>query len=193
MRGYVAVYCDAIMSWYHPSLEKFSNVVFIVMCLVVTAVGVQRFTGAGAGAAPAPRPPAAPPFAAGTKLALHPSLTTGSSRASIVVALSTTCQFCTASMPFYRRLADQAAASDGRIKVGVVGLQPEVQIREYMAGNGLAVRTVIDLREAGVPVQATPTLLIVNGAGEVTRSWAGRLRPDEEEAVMSELKRLGSS
>ena len=176
------------MSWYRPSLEKLGHVAFIVMCVAVTAVGVQRLVSART--APA-APPA--PFEAGTRLALHPKLAAGEARAAAVIALSSNCQYCTASMPFYRRLSELPAAKDGRLKLGVVGIQPEVELREYMAGHGLAVLTVVDLRESGVPVQATPTLLLINAEGAVTQSYAGRLRPEQEDAVVKEITRLTKS
>lgn len=173
------------MSWYRPSLEKLGNLAFIAMCIAVTALGVQRLT---AERAPTAGPP--PPFEAGTRLALNSKLAPGGARVSAIIALSSNCQYCTASMPFYRRLADLPAAKDGRLKIGVVGIQSEAELREYMAGHGLAVLTVVELREAGVPVQATPTLLLVNADGAVTQSYSGRLRHDDEEAVVKEITRL---
>lgn len=173
------------MAWYRPTLERIGNVVFILMCIAVTAVGIERLFGA------APAPPAAPPpIASGARLSLHASLRPGGAPAALVIAVSTNCQYCTASMPFYRRLAELPAVREGRLRLGIVGIQPPDQIREYFAQHGLSVPVVVHLSEAGVPLQATPTLLVINGEGAVTRSWAGRLRTDEEDAVLSEIGRL---
>lgn len=176
------------MSWYRPSLEKLGHVAFIAMCVAVTAVGVQHLLAARAVSVPAPPPP----IAAGTRFSLHPDLAPGPSRASLVIALSPACQYCTASMPFYRRLAALDVVRSGRLRLGVVGLQPDAEMRAYMASNGLDVRTVVHMRDGGVPVQVTPTLVIIDAQGAVTRSWAGRLPAAQEQAVIEEIDRLVS-
>jgi hypothetical protein len=174
------------MSWLRPSLEKLGNVAFIAMCVVVIAVGVQRLLPARA--APGPPPPVEP----GTRFSLHPDLRAAESRASVIIALSATCQFCTASMPFYRRLAELDAVREGRARLAIIGLQSDAVIRDYMAANGLEVGTVVHVMVSGVPVQATPMLLVVDAQGAVTRSWAGRLPATEERVVIDEIARLAS-
>lgn len=169
-------------------LERCGHVAFIAMCVAVTAVGVQRVLPSRVDASPGPPPP----IKAGTRLALHEDLEPGQARASMVVVLSSACQYCTASMPFYRRLAELEVVRKGQVRLGVIGLQPDPVIREYMASNGLDVRTLVHVSEGGVPVQATPTLLIIDSQGAVTRSWAGRLPPADEKAVFDEITRLTS-
>lgn len=169
-------------------LERIGHVAFIAMCVAVTAVGVQRVLPSRIAAAPGPPPP----IKAGTRFALHKDLQPGQARASVVVVLSSACQYCTASMPFYRRLAALDVVRSGQVRFGVVGLQTDPVIREYIASNGLDVRTVVHVSASGVPVQATPTLLIIDSHGAVTRSWAGRLPHADEEAVFEEITRLTS-
>lgn len=176
------------MSWFRPSLEKLGHVAFIAMCVVVVAVGVQRLLPASAAPTSAP-----PPVEAGTRFSLHPDLKPAASRASVVIALSSTCQFCTASMPFYRRLAELDAVRDGRARLAVIGLQPDDVVRDYMASNGLEVPSVVHVTRGGVPVQATPMLLIIDAQGAVTRSWAGKLPEADERAVIEEITRLASN
>jgi hypothetical protein len=93
-------------------------------------------------------------------------------------------------MPFYRRLTELPLVRAGRVRIGVVGIQPDEQVRAYFANHGVTVTTVVHLREAGLPLQATPTLLVIDAAGAVRRSWSGRLRADEERAVFEEIGRL---
>jgi hypothetical protein len=151
-------------------------------------VGIQRVLPSRVDASPGPPPP----IKAGTRFALHKDLQPGQARASVVVVLSSSCQYCTASMPFYRRLAELDVVRNGQVRFGVIGLQPDPVIREYMASNGLDVRTLVHVSAGGVAVQATPTLLITDSQGAVTRSWAGRLPPADEEAVFDEIARLTS-
>ena len=181
------------MTWYRPTLERLSHVAFILMCVAVTAVGVQRFAstpGAGAAAAPGGRVAPIPP---GTKLALHETLRPGGARGSIVLALSTNCQYCTASMPFYSRLQALDAVANGRVRLSVVALQPAAQMREYLASHDVSVDRIVQFPDAGVNIRGTPTLILVNADGEVVNSWAGQLRADEEAEFVKALDRLARS
>lgn len=178
------------MAWYRPTLEKLSHVAFILMCVAVTAVGVQRFTStpaAGAAAVPGGR---TAPIAPGTRLALHETLRPGGVRGSIVVALSTNCQYCTASMPFYNRLQALDAVANGRVTLSVIALQAAPQMREYLASHDVRIERIVQFPDAGVSIRGTPTLILVNADGEVVNSWAGQLETAEEAAVIREVNQL---
>ena len=172
------------MSWKLPGLERVSQVVFIVMCVVVTAVAVQRLTMASSG------PPVSrvPPIAEGTRLPLHVDLRPGTARASLVLALSTNCQFCTESMGFYRQLGALDAVRDGRLRLSVVSAQAPDKMREYLASHRLDISRIVLLRESGVSVQGTPMLVLVRGDGIVSRSWVGQLLGDEEKDVIDSVR-----
>lgn len=179
------------MAWYRPTLEKLSHVAFILMCVAVTAVGVQRFTSAPAAGAAAPAPGArTAPISPGTKLALHETLRPGGARGSLVLALSTNCQYCTASMPFYNRLQALEAVANGRVRLSVIALQPAPQMREYLVSHDVRVDRIVQFPDAGVSIRGTPTLILVNADGEVVNSWAGQLEAAEEAAVIREVNQL---
>lgn len=175
------------LRWYRPTLERVSHVAFIVMCVAVTAVGVQRFSDArttrDGTVAPAP-------FQPGTRLALPASLEAQGARGSVLLALSTNCQYCTASMPFYRRLRELDAVRAGALKLAVISLQPETQMREYLRTHDAGVDTIVTFADSGISIRGTPTLILVNARGEVVRSWTGQLRSDEEAEFVKALNGL---
>src|SRR5688500_7003841 len=127
-------------------LEKLGQIAFILMCLAVSgAAGVHIFAARKASAPPVPPPP----VEAGRQLRLPASATDEGKSASLLLMLSTKCQFCTESMPFYTRLAALPAVRDGRIRLSVISLQPTGIMREYLAAHGLAVSSVFSVPEAG--------------------------------------------
>jgi hypothetical protein len=163
------------------TLDRLSQVSFILMCLVVAGVGVQRLTAGDA------RPVPRGPFEPGARLALHEQLRPGTAKASLVLALSTNCQYCTASMPFYRRLAGLDAVRNGRVKLLVVSLQQPEVMRAYLETHGMTAAGIVHAPESGVPLQATPTILLVGPDGAVVRSASGQLRADEEERLITDV------
>ncbi|HEY0871921.1 MAG TPA: hypothetical protein VGD94_00510 [Vicinamibacterales bacterium] len=87
--------------------EKVGNVAFILMCLSVTIAAIHYVTTDTASLTPKP----AAPVAKGTKVE---RLTNPNVRATLALVLSTTCRFCTESVPFYERLNGLAARGGSR-------------------------------------------------------------------------------
>lgn len=175
------------MSWYRPGLERIGQLAFIAMCLVVCAVGIQRLL-----ASPVAAPGRPAPLQPGTKVDLHQALKPNRAQGSLVLALSTNCQYCTDSMPFYRTLAALDVVSDGRIQLAAVSLQPEEQMRAYLESHQIAVRPVVLFRDSGLAIRGTPTVVLVDRSGTVVNSWAGQLQPAEEAALVREVQALAS-
>lgn len=175
------------MSWKLPGLERVGQIAFIAMCLTVTVVGVQRLVANGSTSAARKAPP---PIEPGTRLELHDELRAGPSRASLILGLSTACQFCTESMGFYRTLAELDVVRDGRLRLAVVSLQTPDATRLYLSEHRLAIGPVVQFRESGVPIASTPTVILVKGDGVVERSWAGQLAKEEERTLIKTARDL---
>jgi hypothetical protein len=107
----------------------------------------------------------------GTKIPT-PIIDWGKSDRTIVLALSTTCHFCTDSAPFYQKLAH-----DKRTDVRIVALFPQ-SVREgrtYLDNLGIKVDEVTQSPLNSVGAVATPTLLLVDRQGTIVDSWVGKL------------------
>jgi hypothetical protein len=168
-------------------LERMGQAAFILMCVAVTgAAGVHMFARGTASAAKTPPPP----IEAGRRLKLPAGATAEGTAAALVLMLSTNCRFCTASMPFYTRLAALPAVRNGRLRLSVISLQPPALMNEYLTKHGLAVSAVFGVPEAGIPVQGTPTLVLTDARGTVADSWFGALPPDAEEHVVNAINKV---
>jgi hypothetical protein len=140
-------------------------------------------------AAPQTRPGASLPFEplhAGTRVPL-PGIDWAKNERTLLIALSEGCRYCTASAPFYQRLTKEVSVAR---KIGVVAVFPQsvLEARNYLSTLGVSVADVrqISLDELGVI--GTPTLILVNKEGVVTKSWRGQLPPNKEEEVLRQLK-----
>ncbi len=103
---------------------------------------------------------------------------------SLLLVLSPTCSFCTASMPFYKLLRDQrnrqvniivaidtsASASLQRILLTRAGIVPDTMI---------AIPTIRD------GVVYVPTIIHVDEGGVAQNVWVGKLNSEQEEDVLT--------
>ena len=102
---------------------------------------------------------------------------------TVVLALSTTCHFCTDSTPFYRRLTKE---KDG-VRVVAVMPQPVDVSKKYLDANGVVVDEVRQSALDPIGVDGTPTIMLVDDSGVVTQRWVGRLNSGQEVDVLGQI------
>ncbi|HMG74643.1 MAG TPA: hypothetical protein VK582_14175 [Pyrinomonadaceae bacterium] len=169
------------MSLLVKRIELIANVSIIIVAIVICAALAKRFLT---------KPPAqqsdASGIVAGTKINL-PDEDWAKNGKTLLLALSTNCKFCSASAPFYQRLASTALSSKNTKLVAVLPQGAE-QSREYLSTLKVTIEDVKQASPVSLGVRATPTLILVNNAGIVTNSWVGQLTPDKETEVLAQLR-----
>jgi len=103
---------------------------------------------------------------------------------TLVLALSTQCHFCTESAPFFRKLSESARPN---VKMVAVLPQSIPEGEQYLSGEGLQVDLVKQESLSRLGIRGTPTMLLVNGAGVVTKVWVGKLEAKQQQQVLSLL------
>jgi peroxiredoxin len=149
-------------------LETIVNLVVLLTCGVLVGGTVQRwYAPAAAGAAPAPN-------AIATGDAVPSAVVAGlTGKPSLVLLLSSTCRFCTESMPLYRELRSQL---QDRIALVAAGREAPETLTKYIEEHQVSVDAV---RKVDGPwmAQPTPTMVLVDAAGKVAKIWVG-YQPD---------------
>lgn len=102
---------------------------------------------------------------------------------TLLLALSTTCHFCTQSGPFYQRLAKE----HGGAKLVALVPQSTEEGQSYLKRLRVEVDEVRQASLAGIGVNGTPTLILVDGNGVIADVWVGALTPDREDEVVGRL------
>lgn len=102
---------------------------------------------------------------------------------TLVLALSTSCHFCTDSAPFYKRLVEGRAAT----RIIAVLPQSPAEGRDYLSKHGVIVDEVKQARLDAIGVTGTPALIMADKEGNVSHIWFGRLPPEREREVLSQV------
>jgi len=158
-------------------VEIGANAAIIIAAALIAVLFVRNYMGRSSGL---PRT-----ISAGTKFALK-NVDWGGSESSLVLAVSTTCHYCTESAAFYRRAI--AECRQQHVHTVAVLPQPPAEAEAYLKGEGVAVD---EIRQATLPdleISGTPTLLIVDRSGRVRNVWPGKLPGEKEDEVMAKLK-----
>jgi len=108
---------------------------------------------------------------------------------TLVLAISTQCHFCKESTPFYRRLEQEVGRG---VKMVAVLPQPAAEAEQYLKNEGVRVDQVRQVSLGTIGVRGTPTILLVDGKGVVTKLWTGKLQAQAEDEVLAALRGVRS-
>ena len=170
------------------TLDRLKNVAVMAMCLVVILVAARAFLGGSPSndAGSWEMPP--PPYTAGEHIDSMPAVI-GQGR-TLLMVLSSTCRFCSQSMPFYREIRT-AAPSNGDAPPRFVALHfpsdSNDTMKTYLESHAFQADEIVGLQRGMLDrVSGTPTLILVETDGTVIGSWRGLLN----EVAEADVRRL---
>jgi thiol-disulfide isomerase/thioredoxin len=162
-------------------VEVLANIAVVITSVILCSVLVNKYFFTSA-------KPEAPVKVVQFKVARCERVTkvVDSSRSirTVVLALSTTCHFCSESAPFYQKLQQQ---KPNNVRLVAVFSQPVGDSRNYLNRLGVSVSDVVQGSLSSVGVSGTPTLLLIDNQGSITDSWVGRLSDSEAARVIEQI------
>jgi hypothetical protein len=165
-------------------LEKITNIAVLVTCvLVVAQVGRNYYLSHQLAARARPEG-----VKKGQVIALPGDAVPGAP-ATLVLALSTHCHFCQASVPFYQKLSAWKKNAASPLRLVAVLPEAHAEAAEYLRGHGIVVDAVLSMPVSQMHVQGTPTLLLLDERKRVEEVWVGQLQPEKEADVLARLKK----
>jgi len=116
-----------------------------------------------------------------------PGINWEQNKQTLLLVLREGCHFCNDSAGFYQRLVKESQASGNTIFVAVLPGTVD-DSRKYLGHLAVPITEVRQEGLGALGVRGTPTLLLINDKGVVTKSWVGRLRADKEREVISAVR-----
>jgi hypothetical protein len=124
----------------------------------------------------------------GQVLAQLPTIDYSATPQTVVLAISTTCNYCMESLPFYKRLLEAQQTAGQRTRMVAVFPNPKPEVEQYKEQNQLHVESVPALNYSTLNLTGTPTLILVDSTGRVLDFWVGKLSKEEEQQVIAEIE-----
>lgn len=163
--------------------ELYANIAIIFVALLLSVVLVKKYL-------------LTQPVQSGNNAILNDSINVGTkvnlrdidwskNKQTLVLALSSSCHFCSESAPFYQRLVKERGSN---IRLVAVLPQSVSEGEDYLNGLGVSVDEIKQAPLSSINVRGTPTLLLVNSGGAVVKEWVGQLPSDGEAEVIRQIK-----
>jgi len=169
-------------------LDKLANVAVICVAVMLGAVVVKNHL-LGRSNSPATGQARTKAELVGKQINI-PVADWGKTSASVVLALSTNCHYCTESMPFYKQLSEMRQGPETSFQIFAFFPQDpesaEANLKEHGVTTDLIMSGPKSFSEIGV--RGTPALLLVNSKGIIQYAWLGKLSEKEQAEVISKLK-----
>ena len=119
----------------------------------------------------------------GTKISV-PGIDWSKSDLTVLLALSTTCHFCTESAPFYQRIQQEKPSSFQLVAVLPQSIEDS---RQYLNRLGVSVSEIVQTPLSSIGVSGTPTMMLIDNNGIIKAAWTGKVRDDQVAEVMTAL------
>jgi hypothetical protein len=103
---------------------------------------------------------------------------------TLVLVASTSCRYCTNSLPFYKRLSELGSREAKRLRFVVVGQEPVERLEDYFSKAGVSIDQITSVAGAEAPSLVTPTLILVDQRSIVGGIWRGQQSSENEEEVI---------
>jgi hypothetical protein len=154
-------------------LEIITNVVQIGVASLVAVMLLTR-----------PQQVGAPEYAKGEKLPVLSGTDFSKHDRNLVFVVRSTCQYCTASMDFYRSVVQ--TRNQSKSDVAVIAVAPEAldTSRAYLDSYQLKPDEIVSIGPGDLQFPGTPYIILADSTGSVLETWRGQLSKDREVEFM---------
>jgi hypothetical protein len=112
------------------------------------------------------------------------------SNVNVLVLINDQCHYCEKSTPFFQRISQLRAGSNGKVRFFAVSQQTEEKTRNYLNAHQILTDGVVRASHGIAQVTNTPTLILVNSSGVVKNAYIGLLTDEQEKVVFAKITEL---
>lgn len=111
---------------------------------------------------------------------------------TLVLVLKDGCRFCEESIPFYRKLAELGKSN--HIDAHLIAVFPDdpAAVRRLVEAQRLALEVFPGIELSQLKVEGTPTLILVDRQGRVSKVWIGQLDAAGQADVVTAISKAGA-
>lgn len=168
-------------------LEKTAAATMVVSLLLLAGVITRSFV-----LSRRPDPATVPRVKIGDAVKL-PGVSPTAARLTLVIVLSSQCEYCLHDLPLYRRLSSVRMSSGGMLHLIAVLPEKTATATAFLSRSGVATDNVLSMAPLEVGAQMVPTLLLLDENSKLKKYWVGEMNDEREREVQAVLTASCSS
>lgn len=159
-------------------IERTVNILLIITCILVIShlLKVQLTNEAK------PQPPLE--VSSGDILPGFSKVVSNPNKMNLVIVLSENCQYCSTSIPFYKKIVNKGSSSGIKVVFGVNSNGNLNIVKDMLLDGGINTSVIVQIDRSEWKIPYVPTILLINQYGKVLQYWKGQLNEKNSENVL---------
>lgn len=123
----------------------------------------------------------------GSGLVQLPGHSYGDSPRNLLIVLSTTCGYCSESVPFYNEVLKTQSSIDKDVRAYAIFPNTSAEVQDFVQEKQLSTEVVTGVDLKLLKVSATPTVILTDERGKIIDFWIGKLSEQDEQRIIQAI------
>lgn len=123
----------------------------------------------------------------GDAFSLLPGVDYGKSSRTLVIALSSNCERCNESLPFFKQLLQTSVGRSDAARVVAIFPETREEVWRYIYEQQLTVNAIPGINYRALNLPGTPSAVLISNEGRVLNFWIGKPSKDSEKEIMDSV------
>lgn len=169
-----------------PKLKAYLEISANIAVLLVALVVLGNFAWVRLVKQPVPR--AESGLRKGDTFSLLPGVDYGKSSQTLVIALSSKCEHCNESLPFFKQLLEANVEKSDSTRIVAVFPETAEEVWRYASEQQLSVNTIPGINFKALNLPGTPTAVLISNEGKILNFWIGKPSKDAEREILDSVR-----
>jgi hypothetical protein len=165
-----------------PNLKTYLEVATNAAVLLVALVVLGNFAWVHLAKQPMPR--AEGGLRKGDAFSLLPSVDYGENSRTLIIAMSSKCERCSESLPFFRQLLEANKASSDLTRIVAIFPETAEEVSRYISEQQLTMNSIPGINYKALNLPGTPTEVLLDKEGKVLNFWIGKPSKNAEQEIL---------
>lgn len=168
-------------------LKSYIEVTTNIAVLLVAVVLLGNFAWVRLSKQPMPR--AEGGLRKGDEFSLLPGVDYSKSPKTLLIALSTKCDHCTETIPFWKRVFETNIENKNGTRFVAVFPETAVEVGRYLHEQQLGLNTIPGINYKAINLPGTPSAVLLDNEGKIVNFWIGKPSKDAEQEILDAVTR----
>lgn len=124
----------------------------------------------------------------GDAFSLLPGLDYSKSSQTLLIAISSKCEYCNESIPFFRQLLEANLENQEATPIVAVFSETAGEVTRYISEQQINFDTLAGINYKSLNFPGTPSAVLISNEGKILNFWIGKLSKDAEKEIMDSIK-----
>jgi hypothetical protein len=124
----------------------------------------------------------------GESFSLIPGIDYSKNSQTLVIAMSSKCEYCNESISFFKQLLDANLENSNATRIVAVFPETAEEVWRYISEQQLNVNTIPGINFKALDLPGPPSAVLISNEGKVLNFWIGKPSKDAEKEMLDSIR-----